>query len=81
MLVFTLFAEDADDGSNAALRYSITGSGVEHFTVNETTGEIRVSSEGVDYERVLDAPFVLAVTAFDQGEWRYSKLSVNIFNI
>ena len=24
--------------------------------------------------------FVLAVTAFDQGEWRYSKLSVNIFN-
>ena len=69
MHVITVLAVDADEGTNAEVRYTLSGSGVEHFIIDELSGEVRVSSLGVDYERVLDVPYVLVVNAYDLGEW------------
>ena len=61
-------AVDLDEGINAELRYSIAGSGAERFEINEVTGELTVSSVGVDYEQVFDVPYTLTVIANDLGE-------------
>lgn len=48
--------------------YSLIGNGVEQFVINSTTGEIRVSSSGVDYEMYGDSnPLQFTVIATDQG--------------
>ena len=62
---------DADEGSNAEIRYNLTGSDADHFTIDDS-GQIRVSPLGVDYETVFDTPYVLVVTAMDLGEcWNW----------
>ena len=69
--MFTVRAVDVDQGINSEVRYSLEGS--DRFIVDPISGEVRVSERGVDYERVLDTPYVLTVTAQDQGGCRWNK--------
>ena len=70
VLVFTVSAQDADIGTNGQITYSLTGSLVQFFTIDPSTGVIRVGSNGVDFEALGGNPLVtLTVTATDQGGW------------
>ena len=62
-----MLVTDADEGSNAEIHYTLSGSDADHFTV-DGSGQIRVCPLGVDYETVFDNPYVLVVTAMDLGE-------------
>ena len=65
--VFRVLVTDADEGTNAEIQYSLSSNGADRFTI-DSSGEVRVSSLGVDYEAVFDTPIVLIVTAMDQGK-------------
>lgn len=65
--VFRILVTDLDEGTNAEIQYSLSGNGADRFTI-DPSGEVQVSSLGVDYEAVFDTPYVLIVTAMDQGE-------------
>lgn len=67
ILVFTVVAVDADTGTNSEISYSLGGSASDQFIIDPASGKIRVSELGVDYERQLDTPIVLVVTARDHG--------------
>ena len=73
-------AVDADEGTNSRLTYFLGGAGADHFTIDPDSGEIRVSEAGVDYERVLDTPFVLTVTAMDQDNTT-QRLTTTTLNV
>ncbi len=62
-------AEDADIGSNSEIEFSLAGDGVDYFTIHPSSGEIRVSETGVDFESLDPSnPFViLSVIATDLG--------------
>ncbi|KAK6317621.1 hypothetical protein J4Q44_G00130210 [Coregonus suidteri] len=60
----TVKAKDPDEGENGTLYYSLSGSRVECFSVNPTTGELRSSSLLRRSER---AEYTLTVTASDHG--------------
>ena len=66
--VFSVQAEDADDGTNGEVIYSLVGNGADQFAINATSGEILVSPIGVDYERFIsNNTLELSVIATDQG--------------
>lgn len=63
-------AIDADIGQNGQVTYSLFGSGALSFSIGSVTGEIRVSSLGVDFEvvNVMGNPLILTIVAQDRGE-------------
>ncbi len=65
----TVSAEDADIGSNSEIEYSLVGNGVHYFTIHPSSGEIRVSEIGVDFESLdPSSPYIiLSVIATDLG--------------
>lgn len=65
--VLTVTATDADADANGNVTYTLSGVGAELFSIGATTGEVTVGSHGVDYERVLDTPYSLTVSAMDGG--------------
>ncbi len=67
VLVYTVMAIDADEGTNSEITYSLEGSSRGEFIIDPTSGKVRVSEVGVDYERVLDTPIVLTIIARDNG--------------
>ncbi len=68
VLVTTVSAIDEDIDENGIIRYLLLGLGVEHFSINSSTGEIRVSSLGIDFEMVTSSPITLTLIAEDNGE-------------
>ena len=45
-------ATDADLGQNGEVQYFLFGVGAQFVSINQSTGEIRVSSTGIDFEVV-----------------------------
>lgn len=70
-LVSTVTAVDADIGENGVVEYSLFGIGTRYFNIDAVTGDIRVSSSGVDFEEVnpMGNPLQLIVIAQDNGMW------------
>ena len=69
--MFTVSAQDADIGTNGQIAYSLTGSFVQFFSIDPSTGVIRVAEIGVDFEALGGNPIIiLTVIATDQGGWR-----------
>lgn len=68
-LVTTVRATDADIGENGEVQYSLFGIGIQYFSIDSDTGDIRVSSSGVDFEVVnlMGNPLQLIVIAQDNG--------------
>ncbi|XP_076876271.1 protocadherin-16 [Brachyhypopomus gauderio] len=69
----TLQANDPDEGENGTVYYTLSGSRVEHFSLNPTTGELRSSSP---LRRAEKAEYSLTVTASDRGAPPQSSSSV-----
>ena len=60
---FKVEAEDSDEGSNSLLSYSIVSGNLQNaFTINESTGEVKVAGD-LDRENINQ--FVLGVEAKD----------------
>ena len=68
--VFTVLAIDPDFGQNGEVTYLVLGLGTQYFNINQSTGEITVSSQGVDFEIVnsMMNPVVITLIAEDDGE-------------
>ena len=68
--VFLVSANDADIGQNGVVQYFLFGTGSQYVRINQSTGEIRVSSEGIDFEVIntIGNPLVLTLIAQDSGE-------------
>ncbi|XP_054751092.2 cadherin EGF LAG seven-pass G-type receptor 2-like [Lytechinus pictus] len=64
--VITISASDADQGSNSEVKYTFEDgdSGGGRFTIDETSGVIRVASM---LDREYQAEYVLVAVAYDQG--------------
>ena len=67
---------DADIGENGAVQYRLFGPGIRYFNIDSDTGEITVSSAGVDFEVInpMSNPLLLIVIAQDNGMWIYVRL-------
>ena len=68
-LVTTVRATDDDIGENGQVQYSLFGIGTRYFSIDSDTGDIRVSSSGVDFEVVnpMGNPLQLIIIAQDNG--------------
>ena len=62
-------AVDIDSGNNSVVRYSLAGRGSQLFVIDSETGEVRVSSSGVDFETIPENPLQLNVIAADLGRY------------
>uniref|UniRef100_A0A3Q3WF66 Protocadherin-16 n=1 Tax=Mola mola TaxID=94237 RepID=A0A3Q3WF66_MOLML len=60
----TVTAKDPDEGENGTVYYSLSGARAERFTLNPTTGELRIASPLRWAER---AEYIFIVTAADHG--------------
>ena len=67
--VSTVTAIDSDIGPNGEVQYGLFGLGTRYFGINSTTGDIHVSSSGVDFEEInpMGNPLQLIVIAQDNG--------------
>uniref|UniRef100_A0AAY4EM86 Protocadherin-16 n=1 Tax=Denticeps clupeoides TaxID=299321 RepID=A0AAY4EM86_9TELE len=63
-LLATLQAKDPDEGENSTIFYSLSGPRAERFSLNPTTGELRLASPLRHSER---AAYSLTTTASDRG--------------
>lgn len=63
-------AIDSDIDDNGVVQYFLFGVGSNHFTINQTTGEIRVAASGVDFElvNVIGNPLILTLIVQDNGK-------------
>ncbi|XP_067054992.1 protocadherin Fat 4-like [Acropora muricata] len=83
--VTRLTAMDADEGSNAAIAYSILQSAdYGKFIVEESSGIVRPSSR-LDYESLVDKFYILNISASDDGHPQFTtfttlNISVTDFN-
>ena len=68
--MFSVSATDADIGQNGVVQYFLFGAGAQYVSINQSTGEIRVSSTGIDFEVVnaMGNPLVLTLIAQDNGK-------------
>ncbi|XP_072347528.1 cadherin-23 isoform X2 [Scyliorhinus torazame] len=77
--VATMTATDLDEGTNAVLKYSVQGSGVDAFRIDEDTAVITTTRLLESYER-----FNLTVVATDQGElplWGSALLKIEVIDV
>ncbi|MCF0215355.1 MAG: cadherin repeat domain-containing protein [Fibrobacteraceae bacterium] len=77
--VITVTAKDNDTApGNAALKYSLDV--VDMFKVDETTGEITVNKEGLDYEK--DSVYVVTLTATDgAGATATTQIEIKVIDV
>ena len=73
-----VYATDADLPPNNAITYTITsGSGINHFGINQVSGEIFLKKE-INYRNVAERNFELIVTASD-GPTLFSSTPASVF--
>lgn len=71
--VITVKAIDRDLGENARITYELQGQVAQYFTIDQTTGKIRVK-DGLDYEKGKSVQ--LTIYASDAGKPRHSSTAV-----
>lgn len=64
-------ATDADIGRNSQVQYLLFGDGREFFTLNSSSGELRIGPSGIDFEVIdpIGNPLILTVVAHDDGKF------------
>ena len=73
VLVLVVLAMDGDIDANGNISYLLLAPDINYFNLNPVTGEIRISSIGLDFEVINSKgnPLVFTLIAQDGGECQY----------
>lgn len=71
--VLTISATDKDEGNNGKISYSFAAhsNNQQYFTIDKSSGDIRIGSEELDYESLHPKQILLDVIVADEGNVKY----------
>ncbi|CAD5120237.1 DgyrCDS8809 [Dimorphilus gyrociliatus] len=84
--VLTISATDKDEGNNGKISYSFAAhsNNQQYFTIDKSSGDIRIGSEELDYESLHPKQILLDVIVTDEGNVKYEghcKAIIDVLDI